>query len=123
MGLDLIEFVMSVEEKFGIEIPDADAQNLMTPRKLVDYIMTKVKAGEDRGCLSQREFHRLRRALIARHWATREGLKPDTPLERIVPKPNRRSVWQHLGEEVQAPRWPDQSEAFLGAVLLAAGLA
>jgi hypothetical protein len=107
MGLDIIEFVMNVEEKFSIEIPDADAQHLTTPRKLVDYLMTRVKAGADRGCLSQREFHRLRRAVIARNWATRDSLKTDTPLEGIVPKPNRRSVWEHLGEEVQAPRWPD----------------
>lgn len=106
MGLDIVEFVMSVEEKFDIEIPDADAQNLTTPRKLVDYIMTKVKAGRDRGCISQREFYRLRRALIARHWATRDGLKPETPLDRIVPKPNRRPAWQHLGAELNAPRWP-----------------
>lgn len=106
MGLDLIEFVMSVEEKFDLEIPDADAQNLTTPHKLVDYIMTKVKAGRDRGCIGQREFYRLRRALIARHWATRDGLKPDTPLDRIVPKTNRRSAWQHLGAELNATRWP-----------------
>ncbi len=107
MGLEIVEFVMSVEEKFGIEIPDADAEKLTTPRKLVDYIMTKVKTEEERGCTTQREFHSLRRALIARHWTTRQDLKPDTPLERIVPKPDRRSVWQQLGAEIQAARWPD----------------
>lgn len=107
MGLDIVEFVMSVEEKFGIEIPDIDAQNLTTPRELVDYVMTKVKAGEAHGCLNQQAFHRIRRALVAQHWATRKELKPDTPFKRIVPKPNRLSVWLHLGKEVQAPRWPE----------------
>jgi hypothetical protein len=106
MGLDIVEFVMGVEERFGIEIPDADVQNLTTPRKLVDYIMTRVKPGQDRGCLTQREFHRLRRALVARHWATRQNLKPDTLLEGIVPRLNRRTLWQQLGEELQSPRWP-----------------
>ncbi|HLY61039.1 MAG TPA: acyl carrier protein [Terriglobia bacterium] len=106
MGLDIIEFVMSVEERFGIEIPDGDAQRLTTPRLLVDYIMTKVKAGQDRGCLNQREFHRLRRALVARHWATRRDVKPDTLLEGIVPRLNRRTLWQQLGAELQSSRWP-----------------
>jgi hypothetical protein len=105
MGLDIVEFVMSVEERFGIAIPDEDASNLVTPRKVVDYVMSKVTCGEDRGCLSQREFYRLRRALIARHWTTRRELKPDTRLEGIVPKLNRRSLWKQLGEELQAPRW------------------
>ena len=88
MGLDIVEFVMSVEEKFCIEIPDADAQNLTTPRKLMDLHHDKSK-GWSRivGCLSQREFHRLRRALIARHWATRAGLKPDTPLDESCQSP------------------------------------
>ncbi len=106
MGLDIVEFVMSVEERFGIAIPDEDAQNLTTPRLLVDYIMTKVKPGRGRGCLSQREFHRLRRALIARHWTTRQDLKPETLLEQIVPRLNRRSLWKQLGEELHSPRWP-----------------
>lgn len=64
MGLEIVEFIMSVEEKFGIEIADRDAEKLTTVRKLIDYIMTKVKPGEDRGCMTQREIHRLRRALI-----------------------------------------------------------
>ena len=107
MGLDIVEFVMDVEERFGIEIPDKDAQNLTTPRLLVDYILNKVKPGEDRGCLSQREFYRLRRALIGRRWTTRKKLKPETSLEQIVPKSNRRTAWEQLGEEIEHPDLPN----------------
>jgi hypothetical protein len=122
MGLDIVEFVMSIEERFGIEIPDKDAENLTTPRLLVDYIMTRVKPGADRGCLSQRQFYRLRRALIARHWATRRDLNPDTLLEGIVPKVNRRTLWQQLGEELQSPHWPHltRPKPVKGAVIAAA---
>ena len=62
MGLDIVEFIMAVEERFGIEIPDGDAEKPATLRQLVDYIMTKVKPGTNPGCLTQREFYRLRRA-------------------------------------------------------------
>jgi acyl carrier protein len=123
MGLDIVEFVMGVEERFGIEIPDDEAQRLTTPRLLVDYIMTRVKAGQDRGCLTQREFHRLRRALIARHWGTRRDVKPDTLLEAIVPRRDRRTLWQQLGEELQSARWPQLLRpkyvvvALIGAVI------
>jgi hypothetical protein len=107
MGLDILEFVMDVEEKFGIEIADNDAPKLTTPRLLVDYIMSKVKQGQDRGCLSQREFYRLRRTLIDRRWTTREAFKPETSLEEVVPRTNRRSAWQHLGNEITRPNLPD----------------
>ena len=30
MGLDTVELVMDVEESFGIEIPDDDAQQIVT---------------------------------------------------------------------------------------------
>jgi acyl carrier protein len=37
-SLDLEEIVMAVEDEFGIEIPDEDAQWLYTVRKLAAYI-------------------------------------------------------------------------------------
>jgi len=37
---------MAFEEKFGVSIPDEDASQLSTPRKVTDYIMSKV---EDKG--------------------------------------------------------------------------
>lgn len=39
MGLDTVELVMAFEEKFEISIPDADASELTTPRKVIDYLM------------------------------------------------------------------------------------
>jgi acyl carrier protein len=42
MGLDTVELLMAFEEKFGISIPDEDATRLTTPRKVTDYIVSKV---------------------------------------------------------------------------------
>jgi acyl carrier protein len=125
MGLDIVEFIMSVEEKFNIEMPDREVEKLTTPRKLVDYIVTKVKASADGKCITQREFYRLRRALVARHWATKENLIPETPLDQIVPRPNRRTMWQQLGEEMQAPHWPGlvRPPSIKASLLAVAGVA
>jgi len=38
MGLDLVEMIMSVEEHFGVSIPDAEASKLRTTRDIVDYL-------------------------------------------------------------------------------------
>ena len=41
-SLDTVELVMALEEEFGIEIPDEDAEKILTVGKALDYI--KVKA-------------------------------------------------------------------------------
>jgi acyl carrier protein len=38
MGLDIVELVMAVEETFGIEIPDRDAERLRTVGDLYWYV-------------------------------------------------------------------------------------
>ena len=37
-SLDVVELVMALEEKFDIEIPDDDAEKLLTPKDVVDYL-------------------------------------------------------------------------------------
>lgn len=40
-SLDHVEIIMAIEEEFDIEVPDADAENLLTPRQIADYICVK----------------------------------------------------------------------------------
>lgn len=37
-SLDHVEIVMSLEDEFGFEIPDKDAEKLKTPRDVFKYI-------------------------------------------------------------------------------------
>ncbi|MEQ8821354.1 MAG: acyl carrier protein [Sumerlaeia bacterium] len=40
-SLDIVELVMAFEERFEIEIPDEDAENIRTVGDAVDYISNK----------------------------------------------------------------------------------
>ena len=40
-SLDTVELIMQLEEEFGIEIPDDDAENITTIGKAVEYIDSK----------------------------------------------------------------------------------
>lgn len=42
-SLDTVEVVMALEEEFGIEIPDEDAEKITTVGEAVKYIDEKVK--------------------------------------------------------------------------------
>nr|XP_058145811.1 acyl carrier protein, mitochondrial-like [Dasypus novemcinctus] len=40
-SLDQVEIIMAMEDDFGFEIPDIDAEKLMGPQEIVDYIADK----------------------------------------------------------------------------------
>ncbi|NBS83315.1 MAG: acyl carrier protein [Verrucomicrobia bacterium] len=40
-SLDIVELVMAFEEEFGIEVPDGDAEKLLTVGDVVKYIEDK----------------------------------------------------------------------------------
>ncbi len=41
-SLDTVELVMAFEEEFGIEIPDEDAEKILTVQNSVDYIKERI---------------------------------------------------------------------------------
>ena len=38
-SLDIVELIMSVEEEFDMEVPDADAEKIVTVGDIIDYII------------------------------------------------------------------------------------
>jgi acyl carrier protein len=45
-SLDLVEVVMALEEEFGAQIPDEDAEKIKTVGDAVNYIDKSMKPGE-----------------------------------------------------------------------------
>ena len=41
-SLDTVELIMQFEEEFSIEIPDDDAENLLSVKQAIDYITEKL---------------------------------------------------------------------------------
>lgn len=41
-SLDTVELVMAFEEEFGVEIPDEDAEGILSVQNAIDYIAAKV---------------------------------------------------------------------------------
>lgn len=45
-SLDLVELIMAMEDEFGGEISDDEAQQLKTVKQAVDYLQQRMEAGE-----------------------------------------------------------------------------
>ena len=107
MGLDGVEMIMAVEEEFGVEISDADAEKMRTPRDLIDGLVAKLAKVQAGVCRSQQAFYKLRRVLCAQTGQPRKTVTPATPLADLLPVDMRDPAWQKLREAVQAEKWPE----------------
>jgi len=45
-SLDTVEMIMEIEDEFGIEIPDEDAEKLTTVGQAIEYVKRKVEEKE-----------------------------------------------------------------------------
>ncbi len=45
-SLDTVEMIMEIEDEFGIEIPDEDAEKLTTVGEAIEYVKRKVEEKE-----------------------------------------------------------------------------
>ena len=107
MGLDLVELTIRVEETFGVQIPDRDAAELTTPRKVTDFILSRVEESKDPlSCLSQRAFYSLRREFIQQLSLERRQFVLDAKLIDILPEESRDEVWKNIGSALGVKRWP-----------------
>ena len=106
MGLDLVEFVIAVEEAFGVEIADADAGRMRTPRDVIAHLLATVPSSATGPCLSQRAFYRLRRGLQTHVGVSRAETRPATELDALVPAEGRADIWNRVRSELGASRLP-----------------
>jgi len=103
MGLDGVEILMRVEEAFGIQIEDAEAEVTLTPGQLIDLVLSKVSVTDINTCLTRRAFHLVRTFFVSEWKASRATIRPAVSLNSLVPRPKRREFAGALGTAVGIP--------------------
>lgn len=106
MGLDGVELVMALEESFGVTITDAEAESCITPAAVTALIFGKLRASDQRACVSQRAFYLLRQGLIQTLGVARRSVGLSADIRSFVVGRSEREVWQDVKTIVQARSWP-----------------
>ena len=96
MGLDGVEIIMAVEEEFELVISDEEAGNVRTPGDLTDLVYSKLRKDRSDPCQSQHAFYVVRNVLIEELGVRRDQIKPYTNLCTLIPKDNRKEIFQGL---------------------------
>jgi hypothetical protein len=108
MGLDSVELVMAFEEAFGIEIPDVVASGMITPRRTIDYVESRLATVPADRCLTQQAFYRLRRGLHDVGGGAGLSIRPTTKVREIAEKREWHGLWTRIREAAGVPGWPDR---------------
>lgn len=106
MGLESVELVMRVEETFGVTISDAEAVRCETPADVIALVLGKIQASGTEGCLSQRGFYVLRRALTEKLGIDRRVVTLDTGIRSLCSGRSDPELWELLKLATKARRWP-----------------
>lgn len=101
MGLDIVELVIDVEERFGTRIPDAHAERIRTAGDLYLYVLGRVQRFKDGSCRSATIFYRLRTALMNTLNVERRRVRPDVPVAELLGGRTPHSAWQQLQKQIE----------------------
>ena len=106
MGLEGVELVMALEERFGVAITDAEAEASVTPAAVVELIFVKLRSTDERVCVSQRAFYLLRKGLARTMGVSRRRVALGADVRSFAVGRSEQEVWHDLKTTVQARSWP-----------------
>jgi acyl carrier protein len=94
MGLDTVELVMEIEERFGVELPDAECAAVRTVADLAALVISRLpRSGVP--CPTAHAFFELRNHIVASTRIDRRRVRPRTRITELIPSGLWRS-WRAL---------------------------
>jgi acyl carrier protein len=99
MGLDGVELVMEVEKNFGIQIPDSEAEKIITVGDMYDAVWRHLEGRHNEKCKSQALFYKLRQSFAQQFQFPPKELLLQTSPAAIFPEVNRREAYKRFAGE------------------------
>ena len=81
---------MAIDEGFGITIAEAEA--CVTPAAVIDLVVGKLRASDERVCISQRVFHLLRKGLTRTFGVSRRKVELAADIRSFTAGKSERSM-------------------------------
>ncbi|WP_345774540.1 hypothetical protein [Pinibacter soli] len=93
MGLDSVEILMEVEKTFGINIPDQEAEKIITVHDFHNSVWRHLEGKYSDRCKSQAVFYQLRQSFADTFNFSKQEFRLDTSLDDIFPGDDRREIY------------------------------
>ena len=102
MGLDAVELVIEIEERFGITLRQDEAARIVTVEDLTNLILARIAARDSSGCATRSAFYALRKQVRELLRSESLRIRPKNRIADIVPAAKRRALWRLLREQLGA---------------------
>jgi len=103
MGLQGIELVMEVEDRFGIKVSNAEASSMYSMGDLLNLVLVKLGRPVVRGTAAD-DYDTCLRRLTSALSETVPGfdhpIRPETRMDALLPPKRRRATWKRLERAV-----------------------
>jgi hypothetical protein len=99
MGLDSVELVVYVEDKFGIRIPDDECAKINTVQDFANSVYQRISINPTEKCLTQIVFYRIRKAFQTLN-LSKEKIKPDSLITELLTQAELKSKWKQIEIEL-----------------------
>ena len=96
MGLDSVELLIAIEEEFGIEIPQAEAEQVTTVGEMYDFLRKTLHSTPPVNCITQRMFSKVRKAFTDNYGVPKRSITLDSRLKDLVPQHELKDAWPYL---------------------------
>lgn len=108
MGLDGVELMLEIEDKFQISLGDDEVGSVGTVGELHALILTKLDRTSPRACATSMAFYDARRALMTGVGIARNQIRPASRLDSLFAPPSlmRRKQWRQVQESTML-NFPD----------------
>ncbi len=97
MGLEQVELVMCLEERFRVRIPDEIASRCETVADLAAAVLSQLPRRREHPYM--RRFFRVRSLLMKHAGVARRDIRPAAKLEVLMPPGTRRARWRAMRAE------------------------
>ena len=93
---DIDDVLRKVEKSFGFRFGDTELKDVKTFGELCDIISKKVQGDNSNDCTTQQAYYKVRSAIADTLLIDKNIIRPDTDLEQLFPRHNRREKIKEL---------------------------
>ena len=100
---DISDVLVKVEKSFGFKFGETELMGIKTFGELCDIITSKFQGDNSNDCTTQQVFYKVRNAIAAIQLIDKNSISPDTELQDIFPRDERRQKVTELQTELGIP--------------------